>query len=96
MEVSGEDIHALGGQPFVPDPYFADPAIYSQFILTATAPRTRKKRGPPKPKRHIKMVKGLDKWDIVEFIRKIPIKGLDVGNFFDIAPNARMSMVKSL
>ena len=33
------------GQPFIPNPFFANPAVYSQlFIPTATALKTRKEK----------------------------------------------------
>ena len=84
------------GQPFVPDPYFADPALYSRFVPTATVPKTRKKRSPPKPKRHIKMMQGLNEWNPVEMLRNIQVTGLDLPNLMNISPTVRMAIAKAL
>lgn len=96
MAMSEDEIQAPGSQPFIPDPYFADPAVYSQFIPTATAPRTRKKRGPPKPKRHIRMMQGQSEWNPVEVLRNLQVTGLSVAGLLDMAPSARIAMVKAL
>ena len=84
------------GQPFVPDPYFADPAVYSQFLPTTTVPKTRKKRGPPKPRRHIKMMQGVPEWNPVEILKNTPVTGLSMANLLDLAPAARIAIVKAL
>lgn len=96
VAMSEDDVQPPGGQPFIPNPYFADPAVYSKFVPTATAPRTRKKRGPPKPKRHIRMVQGMPEWDPVEMFKNLPVTGLNVARFFDVAPGARMAVAKAL
>lgn len=87
-DVTRETGNSPEWQPFVPDPYFADPAMYSQFILSASIPKHRQSRpkGPIPPKRHIKMLQGMTSWDPVEQLRKLPVTGLDYGNLFDIAP----------
>lgn len=89
-------VHAPGSQPFIPDPYFANPEVYSQFIPTATVPKARKKRGPPKPKRHIKMVQGQSEWNPVEMLKNIPVTGLSMATLLDIAPTARIAVIKAL
>ena len=85
------------GQPFVPDPYYEDPAHHSQFIPTASVPKSKIRKGKePKPKRHIKMMKGLKEWDPVEALRTVPVVGLDFGNLIDQSPAIRMKLCKSL
>ena len=85
-------------RPFVPDPYFEDPANHSQFIPSASLPKSRQKRKTqePRPKRHIKMMHGCREWDPVNALRGIPVTGLDFGNLLDIAPAIRIAVCKSL
>ncbi|KAF8446512.1 hypothetical protein BGX38DRAFT_1309683 [Terfezia claveryi] len=94
------------GRPFIPDPYYSIPAHQYQpqfqqvpFIPTAAYPRgTRKMRQPrePKPKRHIKMMKGCKEWDPMDSLRSLPVVGLDYGNLFDWAPGVRIAVGKAL
>ena len=62
---------ASQGVPFVPDPYFEDPAVQSQFISAASVPKARKVRTKEvKPKKHIKMMQDVEKWNPVESLRE--------------------------
>lgn len=86
-------------QPFIPDPFYNDPANQHQpqFMPSASLPKKRKTKTPkvPKAKYHIKMMKGVPIWDPVDSLRKLPVVGLDYGNLFDLAPSVRIAVGKA-
>ena len=91
--------YQLQGRPFIPDPFFEWPEnqYQLQFILSATMPKPRKKTTQgPKTKRHIKMMKDAKLWDPVDFLRYLPVVGLDFGSLFDWAPRIRIAIAKAL
>ena len=59
---------------FVPDPAFEDPAVQAQFIPFASAPNAKRVRSKEvKPKKHTKMMQGMNEWDPVAALRDMPV-----------------------
>ena len=56
------------------------------FRPAATLPRKKRTGGAPKPRRHIRMMKGRSEWDPVEALRNLPVTGLDYGSLLDWSP----------
>ena len=59
------------------------------ILITVGFTKTRKKRGPPKPKMHIKMVQGLKEWNPVDIFKNTPVTGLNVGNLLPLLRGAK-------
>lgn len=103
-----QPISAPQWQPFVPDPRFEDPANWDPAFMPpifepsaagkkkkVTKPRNQV-TGPPKPPRHIKMMKDKAIWDPVETLRKMPVTGLDFGSLLDWSPGIRIILGKAM
>ena len=92
------------GQPFVPNPFYENPANWDpefmppSFRPAATLPKKKRTGAPgaPKPRRHIRMMKGKSEWDPVEALRSLPVTGLDFGSLFDWSPGIRILVGKAL
>ena len=90
------------GQPFIPDPYYENPANWDprfmppSFKPAATMPKKKRTGGTPKPRRHIRMMKGKSEWDPLDALRSLPVTGLDFGSLFDWSPGIRILVGKAL
>ena len=76
--------------------FFEDHANHCQFVPCGNIHKPRRRKGEPKPKRYIKMIKGRHVWDPVEALRDLPVTRLNYGSHFDMFPVIGAAISKNL